>query len=746
MPRGVTQENINLLEARIASLQANPSTFRGSLDLIGIEIYLEGVRGFRPKGFQLHFFKNACPLIPNSILELFFEVSPAQVSIVNTSRDVYMDSDWDSFDMNSQAPNMGEQMTVAQNMCWCLGYNGITNANNNVPQIRNPRGSELNEEQFSIFKETLLDAFQAGYSAMESRNVSGGVSSAIAESQEEQARINEQILSQRAQEQVTFEDVSQEVDESTSQDEREQTELEEINRINLDRTGREEEPRARTPRRRVTFEYTFLGYCLAMSGNLYNRSQIVKRGINASSPITRTDKVYVFYFGRNEKYEDSGSTSGTSERTIVYQLQWGNGNGIPETGISDLQELKSYFKNQGADRLSLENTLQMYQAPRETSEILLDSTLTSNEIIPKFKMGESDEAEFDLASRYYIFVYRNPEFDAEVLRINPPPPPETFGSLDMDQLKSVQAQTFTRGFGVEIEGNFDEVSKDSVATLLTNSGFNTKSTGYHGRAPSGYFKLESDGSVRNDMGGTSGVFEMVSPLLRGEQGLDKLSGVLAIIRSQGARTSPSAGTHVHFGYADFGDGDEGFQKRKRLIVNYCVLQPFLQATQIMQSRNRYYARTLKLTPAKIKKLAEARDYRRLRDVWREVGGGRGALHLKENSDMSASSVPTYEFRFPASNFESDTITNMVRLIEKIWSASIDGYLPHSVNSSKPLKAEEWLEDLLGQELFSFWKNRYRDLQTKDDYVRANDSSYSDVTNDSGTTVVSSEKLPKLNHW
>jgi len=326
--------------------------------------------------------------------------------------------------------------------------------------------------------------------------------------------------------------------------------------------------------------------------------------------------------------------------------------------------------------------------------------------------------------------------------------------MDDNKLIAIQRQTFDRGFGVEIEGNFDEVGKGEVANLLSTSGFPTKSTGYHGDAPDGYWKLESDGSVDNDLESRGGIFEMVSPILKGEEGVKSLGGFLAILRSQGARTSPSAGTHIHFGWKDFGEGDEGFKKRQRLIVNYCVLEPFLLATQITQSRNRGYAKGLNLSPAKIKKLAQANSYQNLRTEWSSVGGGRGALHLKEKTQMgrqesgwSGLAPPTYEFRFPASNFESDTITNMVRLIEKIWSASIVGYVPHTVESSKPREAEEWLEDLLGQELYSFWKNRYRDLQSEGEYKIDNTTpARSNIKDETGNTLVSNKLIPKLNHW
>ena len=177
---------------------------------------------------------------------------------------------------------------------------------------------------------------------------------------------------------------------------------------------------------------------------------------------------------------------------------------------------------------------------------------------------------------------------------------------------------------------------------------------------------------------------------------------------------------------------------------YCVLQPCLLADQIAQSRNRGDARKGKATSQNMKRLVDSSSYSEMRRVWSDMGGGRGALHLKENTDMSPHSVPTYEFRFPASNFESDTITNMVRFLDKIWIASKEGYVPHSVESAKAKNAEEWLEEMLGQELYSFWKNRYRDLQSTDDYVRGS-SRITDVVRD-GQSVVSNRLIPKLNSW
>ena len=95
MPRGFTQANFDVLNERLRILCLPREGFLNTnvIAIGGVEQFVEVVRIFRPKALQLHYFKNACPQIPNSLLELFFDVSPASVSIINTSRDPYMGAD-----------------------------------------------------------------------------------------------------------------------------------------------------------------------------------------------------------------------------------------------------------------------------------------------------------------------------------------------------------------------------------------------------------------------------------------------------------------------------------------------------------------------------------------------------------------------------------------------------------------------------------------------------------------------------
>jgi hypothetical protein len=320
-------------------------------------------------------------------------------------------------------------------------------------------------------------------------------------------------------------------------------------------------------------------------------------------------------------------------------------------------------------------------------------------------------------------------------------------------------------FGIEIEGWFAEKAKSDVADLMKRDGIKVKSTRYHGSAPSGYFKLEDDSSVLADGSSyDSRAFEMVSPVLEGETGKKRLLEMLGQLRKYGAKTTASAGTHIHFPFSALGDGDAGLQGRKQLITNVLVLAPFLKATQVLYSQDRYYARDW--TNVNAQNLRELQNQTSWSDVTsfvrRKFDAGRNFLHIKESSSYMGSSngPPTYEFRFPASNFEDDSVYQLVRLLDRIWTVSKDGYVPHSPEMCQPRNAERWLTDLLGVELYSFWRNRIRDVYPTHRYLKSRrDSEYDRFSGDTSganwvgelhneDTVPTAPKtpIPPLNDW
>ena len=108
-------------------------------------------------------------------------------------------------------------------------------------------------------------------------------------------------------------------------------------------------------------------------------------------------------------------------------------------------------------------------------------------------------------------------------------------------------------FGVEIE--FKGVTTDAMADALTAAGIRSRRQGYGSHAIVNYWKVTTDETVSSSGydyrtgQGTGG--ELVSPILKGEDGLAKLKQVLAVINGlDGLFVDRACGVHVHLGRVD----------------------------------------------------------------------------------------------------------------------------------------------------------------------------------------------------
>jgi hypothetical protein len=103
----------------------------------------------------------------------------------------------------------------------------------------------------------------------------------------------------------------------------------------------------------------------------------------------------------------------------------------------------------------------------------------------------------------------------------------------------------TRTFGIEIEAI--GISLAQARDALANSGLDCQIDGYH-HCSRNYWKVTTDGSVPNG-------FEVVSPVLRGEAGLEQANIALDALRTAGASVDRRCGLHVHLGAADLAAAD-----------------------------------------------------------------------------------------------------------------------------------------------------------------------------------------------
>lgn len=113
-------------------------------------------------------------------------------------------------------------------------------------------------------------------------------------------------------------------------------------------------------------------------------------------------------------------------------------------------------------------------------------------------------------------------------------------------------------FGVEIEiiipdGKQDGFTLQSIAMNLTKLGPETVHFEGYTHNTTNYWKIVTDASIRENNHNHDLCFELVSPVLKGEDGLASLRNVMSNIRTIGISTNSSCGFHVHVDASDNND-------------------------------------------------------------------------------------------------------------------------------------------------------------------------------------------------
>lgn len=120
--------------------------------------------------------------------------------------------------------------------------------------------------------------------------------------------------------------------------------------------------------------------------------------------------------------------------------------------------------------------------------------------------------------------------------------------------------TFNRNFGVEIEAY--NCTRERLARELTAAGISVQVEGYNHTDHTDHWKLVTDASLRGNS-----TFELVSPILHGQQGLEELEKVCWVLDLCNVRVNDSCGLHVHMDAADF-----DLPTWKNLILTYKRLE------------------------------------------------------------------------------------------------------------------------------------------------------------------------------
>ena len=134
-------------------------------------------------------------------------------------------------------------------------------------------------------------------------------------------------------------------------------------------------------------------------------------------------------------------------------------------------------------------------------------------------------------------TFENPPYRPTCAICQALPPPHILVFSPLTQLR----------YGVELEiiipnGKADGFTYESIAQAITNLGIRVDYKGYSHETVD-YWKLVTDASVKatdHDL-----CFELVSPILQGDDGLANLRSLMENVRTLGIDTNSSCGFHVH---------------------------------------------------------------------------------------------------------------------------------------------------------------------------------------------------------
>lgn len=154
------------------------------------------------------------------------------------------------------------------------------------------------------------------------------------------------------------------------------------------------------------------------------------------------------------------------------------------------------------------------------------------------------------------------------------------GSIKVQKGCKFNANTLT--FGVECETY--NVVRDALIREVEQRNISIQSEGYNHRDNNHYYKIVSDASIQ----GVNGQ-EIVSPILKGKEGLNSLKMVCDSLNAIDAKVNRSTGLHVHFDASKISDSHF-----VQIFKNYQKLESVIDSfmPQSRRGNNNYYCKTI----------------------------------------------------------------------------------------------------------------------------------------------------------
>ncbi|GAB6035454.1 hypothetical protein JCM15519_38860 [Fundidesulfovibrio butyratiphilus] len=204
-----------------------------------------------------------------------------------------------------------------------------------------------------------------------------------------------------------------------------------------------------------------------------------------------------------------------------------------------------------------------------------------------------------------------------------------------------------RRFGVEIE--IAGIAQERVERVLTLVGITVTREAYNHTARS-HWKIVSDSSVRDG-------FEVVSPVLEGEAGIEELRTVITALDDAGATINKTCGLHIHFDASGFTS-----DHLKNLVLRYAMFEAEIDAFMPPSRRgaSNHYCNTLA-------DLVASPSFRQATTISGLVAA-QGSRYYKVNL-QSYQRHGTVEFRQHSGTVNAPKAINWVRFLDAFVEAS-----------------------------------------------------------------------------
>ena len=219
---------------------------------------------------------------------------------------------------------------------------------------------------------------------------------------------------------------------------------------------------------------------------------------------------------------------------------------------------------------------------------------------------------------------------------------------------SVLNYSFNHRFGVEIEAY--NCSRERLARELRDAGIQVSVEGYNHDARNRW-KLVTDSSLEG-----RDTFELVSPILVGEEGLKELETVCWVLDACDVKVNESCGFHVHMDASDF-----SIETWKNLALSYKHIETLIDSFMPRSRRDNRYCKSLNALP-------EARIIRAatIHELQQVFGNNR---YYKVNLE-AYSRHRTVEFRQHSGTINFAKMEKWIRFINGLIIFARTGQLPN----------------------------------------------------------------------